>query len=301
MKNILLLLVLCFGISCKENAKSSESISMYQKAPTASADEAVVVDSVATAASEEVILQDKKNTGEPEDVITQKIIKNANLRFQSSNLQDSYKAIVAASKKYQGNIQSDTEGTYDYQMYRNLIIRIPSQNFDNFITDISKGVDYFDTKEISSQDVTEEYIDVASRIKTKKVLEERYLELLKKAGKVSEMLEIEQQLSAIREEIEAKEGRLKYLQNKVAYSTITLEIYKPVASQSGATVSYGTKIWNAIKDGFFSISNFFIGLIENWPIILILVGIYLFIRKKLKKNGWIIGKKQKKSEHDTNS
>jgi len=265
-------------------------------APQASYKEAaaMTVDSAATEASEEISLPNK------EEIIQQKIIKNANLRFQSSNLKESYDIVLAASKKYKGIIQNDTEGTYDNEMYRNFTIRIPGNNFDNFIDDISKGVDYFDRKEISSEDVTEEYIDVASRIKTKKILEQRYLELLKKAGKVSEMLEVEQQLSAIREEIEAKEGRLKYLQNKVAYSTINLEIYKPIAQQSGATVSYGTKIWNAIKSGFFSISNFFIGLIENWPIILILVGVFLFIRKKLKKNGWIINKKQKKSNHDTN-
>lgn len=298
MKNIFYLFVLCFCIGCKKNAQSSEEkiMAVRLNAPQASYKEAasMAVDSAATEASEEVSLPNN------EEIIQQKIIKNANLRFQSSNLKESYDIVLAASKKYKGIIQNDTEGTYDNEMYRNFTIRIPGNNFDNFIDDISKGVDYFDRKEISSEDVTEEYIDVASRIKTKKMLEQRYLELLKKAGKVSEMLEVEQQLSAIREEIEAKEGRLKYLQNKVAYSTINLEIYKPIAQQSGATVSYGTKIWNAIKSGFFSISNFFIGLIENWPIILILVGVFLFIRKKLKKNGWIINKKQKKSNHDTN-
>ena len=125
-----------------------------------------------------------------------------------------------------------------------------------FLKDISKGVAYFDNKEISSQDVTAEYIDIDARLKAKKVLENRYLELLKKANKVSEILEIEQQLSAIREEIEAKEGQLNYLQNRVSFSTITIEFYKSVANESGITVSYGMKIWTAIKSGFNSISSF---------------------------------------------
>jgi hypothetical protein len=124
---------------------------------------------------------------------------------------------------------------------------------------------------------------VASRIKTKKVLEARYLELLKKANKVSEMLEIEGQLSEIREEIEAKEGRLRYLQNKVSMSTLDIEFYKPVAQGRKATVSYGGRIGNAIVSGFNGISNFFIGLIENWPVIATLVVLFFFIRKRFKR------------------
>ena len=152
------------------------------------------------------------------------------------------------------------------------------------MTAISKGVSYFDNKEITSQDVTTEFIDIEARLKAKKVLENRYIELLKKANKVSEMLEIEAQLSAIREEIEAKQGQLNYMQNRVSFSTITVEFYKTVATESGITTSYGMKIWNAIKSGFNSISSLFIRMLEIWPFIIILiVGIY-YIRKKITRN-----------------
>ena len=97
------------------------------------------------------------------------------------------------------------------------------------------------------------------------------------------MLEIETQLSAIREEIEAKEGQLRYMQNRVSMSTITIEFYKNVAEESGVTVSYGAKIWNAIKSGFFGISSFLLGLLEIWPFIILLSAIIYFIRKRIKK------------------
>ena len=116
-----------------------------------------------------------------------------------------------------------------------------------------------------------------------KKLENRYLELLSKATKVSEILEIEKELSVIREEIEAKEGQLKYLQNRVSLSTVTIEFYKKVADADNATVSYGTKMWNAVKSGWNGISSFFIGLLHIWPFILILVAVIFIIRKKFKK------------------
>ena len=91
-------------------------------------------------------------------------------------------------------------------------------------------------------------------MKSKKKLEDRYIQLLNKANKVSEMLEIEGKLAEIREEIEAKEGQLKYLQNRISLSTIVIEMYTLDPSESGATDSYGSKIWNSTKEGFNGLS-----------------------------------------------
>lgn len=215
-----------------------------------------------------------------------KIIKTADLRFQSSDLDTSYENLKTGITKYKAIIQNDESGKTDESVYRNLTIRIPSQNFDSFISDISKGVQHFDRKEISQQDVTEEYVDTESRMKSKKKLEDRYLQLLSKASKVSEMLEIEKKLAEIREEIEAKEGQLKYMQNRVSMSTVNIQMYTYNASESGATVSYGGKIWNSIKEGFNGLSNFMLSIISIWPFILIFVGVFIFLKRRFfKKKG----------------
>ena len=212
-----------------------------------------------------------------------KIIKNAILAFETNDLDATAGNIQAAVKKHNAQIQSDSENKSSYRMSRDIVVRIPSKNFEGFIADIGTGVAYFDRKEISSQDVTAEYIDLEARIKAKKTLENRYLELLKKATKVSEMLEIEKELSAIREEIEAQQGRLNYMKNRVAMSTVNIEFYKLTEAQAGATVSYGSKMGNAIKSGFNALSSFFIGLLYLWPFILIFVVILFIIRRKLKR------------------
>lgn len=266
-----LIVLVCFS-SCKkadELGNNADLIKLPQKEVSA-----------ADAAYETT--DNKSPAKESEKNIEQKIIKEGNLRFESNDLNATYTQIQNAAKSYKATIQNDTEGKDYTSIFRRLIIRVPSKDFDLFLKDISKGVAYFDNKEISSQDVTAEYIDIDARLKAKKVLENRYLELLKKANKVSEILEIEQQLSAIREEIEAKEGQLNYLQNRVSFSTITIEFYKSVANESGITVSYGMKIWTAIKSGFNSISSLFINLLSIWPFIIILFSIVYFIRKKIK-------------------
>jgi hypothetical protein len=216
-------------------------------------------------------------------VIPQKIIKEAYLKFETSDLEETYNQIQTAIKANKGSIQNDSqEKSYD-NISRTINVRVPSQNFDAFIESISKGVAYFDQKNISSQNVTEEFIDLTSRLKTKRKLEERYIQILQKATKVSEILEIEQQISTIREEIEAKEGKLKYLESRVAESTISIEFYKTIAQKEGVKASYGSKIWTAIQSGFFSLSEFLISIISVWPFIVLFCLLAYFIRKRFKR------------------
>jgi hypothetical protein len=273
---IISLLVCC-------NGKSNDGVDEMRmsKVAYAPSDKSYYPEAVDTAAA--AVDAPETDLKLPEKEIEAKIIKSGNLRYQTDDLEKTYSQIQEAVKKHKAIIKNDSQYNDEDGISRRINIRIPNENFDGFIADISKGVSYFDLKSISSDDVTEEYIDVASRIKTKKVLEERYYGLLKKATKISEMLEIEKKLSEIREEIEAKEGRLRYLQNKVSMSTLDINFYKPVAQGQKATVSYGGRIGNAFVSGFNGISNFFIQLLGIWPVIVTLVVLFILIRKRLKR------------------
>lgn len=241
-------------------------------------DKAVMMEMVAP--DSEVIYEENRNTSN--NFIEQKIIKNGNLRFQTSDLNKTAAQIYEGVKKYKAQIQEDREGKGYNSLYRSITIRVPNKDFENLVANVSQGVSYFDTKEISSQDVTEQYIDIEARLKAKKELESRYLELLKKAQKVSEILEIERELSNIREEIEAKQGQLNYLQSRISMSTLEIYFYKQTAN-TGVTTSYGSKMWNAMKGGFEGISAFFLGLLYIWPFIAFSVIAYYIVRKKIRK------------------
>lgn len=213
----------------------------------------------------------------------QKIIKEATLRFETDDLENSFSQIQKAVSNNKGRIINDSEGKDFSTLFRNLTIKVPSQHFDRFINDVSKGVSYFEVKNISAEDVTEQFIDLTSRLKTKKKLEERYLEILKKANKVSEILEIEEQISTIREEIDAKEGQLKYLESRVSESTITIEFYKVIPEKEGVKTSYGSKLWNATKSGFYTLSDLLLSLLSAWPFVILFAVFAYFIRKRLKR------------------
>ena len=212
----------------------------------------------------------------------QKIIKNATLRFETSDVSQTAQSIIKNAQQYNGFVEKDNESKDYGRFTRNIIIRVPNKYFDNVITESTKGITHFDEKLITAVDVTSDYIDVEARLKAKRELEARYLQLLTKANKVSDMLEIEKELSSIREEIESKERTLKYYQNKVSFSTIEYTFYKPIVS-SGTTVSYGDKVKNSLKSSVNWIPGFGLWLISVWPFLLLFVFLFLYFTRKKKK------------------
>ena len=170
---------------------------------------------------EEVSYEDKSN-------VSRKLIKNGRIIFESEDLNKTKSQVLLLVKKYKGYISSDRQNDYDNRINNHLKIRIPSQNFDTILSGISKEVKEFDTKEITISDVTEEFLDIEARLKNKKELEKRFLEILQKAKTVKEILDVEKEIGQLREDIESAEGKLKYLQNQVSFSTLDVSFYKTV-------------------------------------------------------------------------
>lgn len=217
--------------------------------------------------------------------IDQKIIKNARFRFETADISQTANKIISIVKNHKGYIESDNESKEYGSISRTITVRVPNINFEKISKETTDGINYFDEKIITSEDVTSQYIDIEARLKAKRILESRYLQLLNKADKVSDMLEIEKELSNIREEIESKEMQLIYLHNQVSMSTIIYTFYKPTVT-TGTTVSYGDKLINALKSSINWIPGFILGLISIWPLLLIVFGLIYFIirRRKRRKN-----------------
>ncbi|NND63050.1 MAG: DUF4349 domain-containing protein [Flavobacteriaceae bacterium] len=267
--------VLLFGLAlaCSGNS-SSESFVSESKAADYEMDSGM-----------EEMIYDEGESIAPAPVAEkeQKIIKTGRLVFETADPEATHKRILELTKAHNGFIQSDNSGKSYNRIFRNITVRIPTENFQAFVDGVSEGVPFFEQKDISRKDVTEEFVDLTARLKAKRELENRYLELLKSAKNVKEMLEIERELANIREEIEAKQGRLNYLQDRVATSTINIEFYKYTA-ETGVTVSYGRKMVNALKGGWDGISVFFLGILYIWPLLLIILIGLLVLRRYLRKS-----------------
>ena len=214
-------------------------------------------------------------------LMNRKLIKTASLSFEVENLKNTSSKIHRAIKEHKAYISSEQEfQSYDRDNVT-IDIRVPSKNFEAFLSDVSSDVEHFESKEISALDVTEEYIDVEARIKTKKEVEQQFIVLLEKAESIEEIMEIQRHIGNVREEIESAQGRLKYLENSTSYSTISLTYYTLIESPS----KYGKGFNDSFNDGWDGIVRLFIGLTALWPfLILSAIGymIYRIYRKKSK-------------------
>lgn len=213
------------------------------------------------------------------ETIERKLIKEGRVEFKTDNLNTTRKTIFEAVNKYKGYVSSDQEFKSPGRKSNTVVIRVPAKTFDNLLSDATKGVEKFESKEINVKDVTEEFLDIQARLKTKKELELRYIDLLKQAKNVTEILEIEKQIGELRSEIESIEGRLKYLQDRVSFSTLTMTFYETVPNET----AFEQKFKNGFRNGWDNLIWFFVVLTNIWPFILIGIGLIFGIRLYKKR------------------
>ena len=107
-------------------------------------------------------------------------------------------------------------------------LRIPNEQFDAAVSGLN-GLGKLETVQISTEDVGEQYTDIAARVTNAHRLEDRLIDVLaRRPGKLQDILAVERELARVREEIERYEGRLRYLKSRAATSRLTLSVHEPV-------------------------------------------------------------------------
>ena len=158
-----------------------------------------------------------------------KIVKTADLGLRSEEVRKSAAQAQQLAAAAGGTVLSS-------QVYRNgdsvtadLVLSVPSGEFERVLEELRSLGEKVTTDTISGQDVTEEYVDLESRERNLRATEESLLRLYDRAENVEEALSIQRELTTVRGEIELVQGRIKYLDQRSAYSQITLNI-QPVTS-----------------------------------------------------------------------
>ncbi|MES2514266.1 MAG: DUF4349 domain-containing protein [Bacteroidota bacterium] len=223
---------------------------------------------------------EKSMPKEQKNITEQKLIKNGDISFEVKNIKDTKAFLQKVILKHKGYISNEKIEDYRINPTEILTVRVPNSNFDNIINDIGLQVGEFDSKRIDIEDVTAEFVDIEARLKNKKQLEGKYQELLAKANNMADILKIEKEISLIREDIESTEGRLRYLNNQVGYSTLIITYYEKRAT---AGFHFGGKMADALSDGGMGFLWFLIGMTQLWPMWLIGGLIWYIIYKIIKR------------------
>ncbi len=187
-------------------------------------DEFAAADNVAVPAAAEDAPAEAENKPDVKNA-KRKIIYEATVSLVVDDFNaasDDIQKLVAQLEGYLGETSVDrTQGEYRTGRW---VARIPVDKFPEFLDKVGT-IGVAERQGQTAQDVTMEYLDLEARIKTKKELEQRILDLLAdRSGKLQDVIAAEKELARVRSEIESMEGRLRYLKNRTSFSTVTIDV-----------------------------------------------------------------------------
>jgi len=216
-----------------------------------------------------------------------KIIKSATAKYKVDNVKLATAEIKKIALRYQAYISDQRFQNNLYQIENRFTVKVPQEHFDTMMDSIAGVVSFIEYENITTKDVTEEYVDLQSRLKTKLEVKARYEEVLRRNAKtVEDILLTEEKLRVIQEEIESAQGRLKYLTSKVAYSTIQIDLYETVEyvdEPTSYTKTFGDKSKNGFSFGWNIVEAIVLFLIHVWPLLLGGIALVVFLRMRNKK------------------
>ncbi|MCL6572974.1 MAG: DUF4349 domain-containing protein [Bacillus sp. (in: Bacteria)] len=221
------------------------------------------------------------------------VIYQADLRLRVKKFSQTVRSLEEKVVKYGGYIaESNVTKAGEEQVSGSIRIRIPQKHFQDFLHDAEGQAAEVMERNITGQDVTEEYVDLESRLKSKRVVEERLLTFMKGATKTEDLLKISADLATVQEEIETIEGKMKFLENQTSLSTVNISLYenkvivpnidKDKLNTWEKTKKQFMKSTNMLLGGLSGLVVFIIGNIPVLAIIFALGFLFFFIYKKRK-------------------
>lgn len=250
------------------------------------------------AAMEEVLYDESKTTAEdggttmPEN---QKLIRTVYLDAETLDMDPLMAWIESRVGSLGGYFEQKSirrSGSRDdgsYYKYADLMIRIPAENLDQFLSQVGEKANVTSTSE-STENVTLQYVSTQSRVTALETEQQRLLELLENAETMEDLLTIEERLTDVRWELENYASQLRVLDNQVNYSTVYLNIWEV----DEPTVVVERTVWQKIGDGFTrnagrmwdGLVNFFIWILTVIPYLLpiaLIGGVVVLVMKLGKK------------------
>jgi hypothetical protein len=278
---IFLFALLSFSLSCSSSADrvTSPNVTAPKDVPPAAE---VAKTQKFGIQMEKVSLNDVDKEGSTAEAADRKIIRNADItievpstvdaQHQVTSIAESNGGFVVTSEAKQRESNDPAQRTLDIK----LVVRVPSNQFGRAFDEIKKLAGNTPAEQVTSQDVTEDFIDLEARIKTQKALEVQFLEIMRQANKIADALEVQRQIAEVRTEIEKLEGRKRFLENRSSLSTINVNIQTPKPVIAITQTGFGHSLREAVSDSI-SLASDMVLFFARSVIMMLPVFVFVFL------------------------
>ncbi|WP_400241415.1 DUF4349 domain-containing protein [Niallia sp. JL1B1071] len=284
---LLFFLTACSSQNSEQKSADTESSSEYE---IANLDSSNVNDDQLAKTSKENRGSDVTKNAEDDRMV----IYNASLSLQVKNYHQVEATIQSKATELGGYVvESSIYDSGTEYINGTIIVKIPQSHFQSYIMEVEKHSIKVKEKSVTGNDVTEEFVDLESRLKAKEAVEKRLLTLMDQADKTEDLLKISNDLATVQEEKEQIFGRMNYLQNNVDYSTVTIQLEEELVKVDAIKDKESLNTWQKAKSQFVSTINgmisflsgvavFVIGLSPIIIPIVIVIVLWIIYRKKRK-------------------
>lgn len=193
----------------------------------------------------------------PED----RIIKQGtvSLEVEEGGFDPAFSRVVEAGRRYGGSVLSSSSRTEesDGTTFGSVTLRVPSESYEDLLVGVGE-IGEVRSRDVTAEDVSEEFVDLESRQRNLEAQERFYLGLLEEAQGVPDAIAVQQQLTTITEQLEQVKGRLAFLDERTRFSTLTVELFEPGAEgplaedEPGAGPSLA-RSWQTAQDAFVNV------------------------------------------------
>ncbi|MGY4690806.1 DUF4349 domain-containing protein [Salibacterium sp. K-3] len=288
---VLLGVVLLLASACS-NEESTDSQAQRSSEGSAGGT-ADTEQSTADQASDQASNSAQEDTAQEDAASERMVIHSGSLTLEVEEYDAARSDIETQVEEMGGYIvESSVQSSGDGAREGSMSVRIPQEQFSTFMTDMEGVGTTVLHRSTQGEDVTEEYVDLESRLRSKETQEERLTAFMEEAGNTDALLQISEDLSAVQEEIEQLKGRMNYLENHTANATVDITLQERGSSSlpSGEDLNTWerstqlfTRTLNGIVSAASGIAVFLIGLSPVLvPLLLLAAGVAFFYRKRRK-------------------
>lgn len=162
-----------------------------------------------------------------------RIIKNADLQLEveEGRFQEQFSRATAVAEEFGGFVNSSRVSEHEGELNSgNLTMRVPADRFEAALARL-KELGEVAGESRSGRDVTREFVDLEARLRQARTEEGFFVRLLDEADSISDLIQIQSQLSDVQLRIEQLQGQLNFLEDQTELSTITVRIFEPGAEE----------------------------------------------------------------------
>lgn len=184
-----------------------------------------------------------------------KVIKNGQveLRVERDTFDEAVDEVYFLAQRLQGIVKStaiDDSG----EGRGAVVIRIPSDRFEDALREL-RDIGRVESQYVDTQDVTDEFVDLESRIRNARTAERVLLSLMDEVATIADTIRVQNQLERVQENIERMRGRLRVLDDQTSFSTLAVDVIEAGAPKEEDPEDAGalTKAWHDAVDGFLGV------------------------------------------------